>query len=376
MTLFFIISVGFLIGVLGASLWADRLNSSWKILFVLGGYLACISLCALLFDRLLIGDVDFVNPWAFILLVVPCGVLIAPFASAFHFTRSLPFPLTHIGFAQSSFRVLLTKWLPRMFYVLTLCLLIIALARPVQVDRTVLPPTEGIDIILLMDVSASMQKDDFYPSRFVASQQTAKRFITKRPSDRIGVVVFAESAMLQAPLTLDHDSLQEYISGMYIGMINSNYTAIGDALGVAANHLKDSKAKSKVIILLTDGNSNAGSITPILAAKTAASLGMRIYTIATARVPDQDNPYSSEEDEINEGLLLEIAQRTGGKFYRANNETELRTIYDKINELEKTEFSPSSIVQRTDVYEPFLWAAFVLLLVGLIFEKVFLIKVP
>jgi len=376
MMTFFIISIGFFVGALLASLWANRLNRWWKAVFIISGCLVAISLCALILEKGFAGQVEFVNPWALALLAVPCGILVAPLLAPMRFNRFLPFPLTHIDFQQTSLRVLLTRWLPRLIYALVLSLLVLALARPVKVDRTILPPTEGIDIILLMDVSASMQKNDFYPNRFVASQQTAKRFIDKRPSDRIGVVVFAESAMLQAPLTLDHDSLQEYISGMYIGMIRSGATAIGDALGVAANHLKDSKAKSKVIILLTDGNSNAGSIAPLLAAKAAASLGMRIYTIATARAPDQNDPYSNQEDEINEGLLLEIAQRTGGKFYRANNETELKKIYDKINELEKTEFAPSAIVQRTDTYEQFLWLALVLLAIGLIFEKILLIKVP
>ena len=376
MMLFFLISIGFLIGALTASLWVHKLSPLWKTLVAVSGCLVISSLCMLLFRRFFAGHIEFLNPWFFLLLVVPCGILIGHLLRPFRFARTLPFPLTHLNFQQQSLRVLLTRWLPVTLYALALCVLTIALARPVKVDRTILPPTEGIDIILLMDVSASMQKNDFYPNRFVASQQTATRFIEKRPSDRIGVVAFAQNAMLQAPLTLDHDSLLEYIAAMYIGMVNSNYTAIGDALGVAANHLKDSKAKSKIIILLTDGNSNAGTIDPLLAAKTAQALGIRVYTIATARAPDQEDPYSNQEDEINEGLLLEIAQRTGGKFYRANNETELKQIYDKINELEKTEFSPSTAIHRTDTYKRFLWLALCLLLMGLVLEKIFLIKVP
>ncbi|MBO5011346.1 MAG: VWA domain-containing protein [Elusimicrobiaceae bacterium] len=158
-------------------------------------------------------------------------------------------------------------------------------------------------------------------------------------------------------------------------MVDPNYTAIGDALGVAANHLKDSKAKSKVIILLTDGDSNAGAIEPLMAAKAAAAYGIRVYTVGTASAPGS-NPYFNQADEINEGLMMEIAELTGGKYYRANNESELTKIYDTINELEKTEFSPSSTVSRTDYFQPVLLLALLCAALGLALEKLILIKVP
>ena len=144
---------------------------------------------------------------------------------------------------------------------------------------------------------------------------------------------------------------------------------------MATSHLKDSKAKSKIIILLTDGDSNAGTIEPLMAAKAAATYGIRVYTIGTASAPDQ-NPYTNAGDEINEALLLEISAITGGKFYRAKNETELLNIYDAINELEKTEFSTATTVHRTDEYQPLLLLALCFLLVGLLLEKIGLIKVP
>ena len=289
--------------------------------------------------------------------------------------RQLNYPLIHLQFKSGSLRLLLTRWLPTLLYVLAITLLVIALARPVKVDRTQLPPTEGVDIILLMDASASMQQKDFEPNRFVASQLTAKRFVEKRPSDRIGLVVFAKQAMLQAPLTLDHEALQAYISAMYLGMIDANYTAIGDALGVAANHLKDSKAKSKIIILLTDGDSNAGTITPLMAAKAAASYGIRVYTIGAASAPGQ-TMYSSQEDEINEGLLLEIAQTTGGQFYRAKDTQQLNDIYNTINELEKTKFTPQVTVHMQDEFTPFIMLAIVVLGAAVILEKLLLIRIP
>ncbi len=318
---------------------------------------------------------SFRYPWVLLLLVFPFIILIIKALRQGSTSRRINYPLVHLQLAQNSLRPFLTRWLPTLLCTLAMGLLIIALARPVTVDRTQLPPTEGVDIILLMDASASMQQKDFEPNRFVASQLTAKRFVEKRPSDRIGLVVFAKQAMLQAPLTLDHEALQAYISAMYLGMIDANYTAIGDALGVAANHLKNSQAKSKIIILLTDGDSNAGTIDPVMAAKAAAAYGIRVYTIGAASAPGQ-TMYSSSEDEINEGLLLEIAQTTGGQFYRAQNTQQLSEIYNTINELEKTKFTPQVTIHTQDKFTPFIMLALVCLLGALVLEKLFLIRIP
>ena len=368
MIYFFIISTGLLLGALAASLFVRR-DSKFMAAAILGtAALTFTAACALIFTRIAGEQAGFMNPWAFVLLIIPFGVFLAQTVFRGAFARRINYSMARLKVQQASLRVLFTRWLPLTLYTVALILMTVALARPVRIDRTVLPPSEGIDIILLMDVSASMQKQDFYPSRFVAAQQTAARFISKRISDRIGVVAFA-------PLTLDHDALQEYISSLYLGMVDPNYTAIGDALGVAANHLKDSKAKSKVIILLTDGDSNAGAIEPLMAAKAAAAYGIRVYTVGTASAPGS-NPYFNQADEINEGLMMEIAELTGGKYYRANNESELTKIYDTINELEKTEFSPSSTVSRTDYFQPVLLLALLCAALGLALEKLILIKVP
>ncbi len=375
MIYFFLISVCLLLGVLSANLFTRKMPRLRAVLTAAFGTMAAAALGGLIFRQLWGEKADFLHPWAFLLLVIPLAVLLAQTVFRGAFARRIAYPLTHLQVEQASLRVLLTRWLAPGLYTLALVLMVVALARPVKVDRTVLPPTEGIDIMLVMDVSASMQKQDFYPNRFVAAQNTALRFISKRFNDRIGLVAFAKVAMLQAPLTLDHEALQEYISTLYLGVVDPNYTAIGDALGVAANHLKDSKAKSKIIILLTDGDSNAGTIAPQLAAKAAAAYGIRVYTIGTASAPGA-SLYSNAEDEINEGLLMEIANATGGKFYRATNEAELTQIYDTINELEKTQFAPSSSVDRSDCYHPFLLWALVCTLAAFLLEKLFLIKVP
>ena len=375
MTNLLLIIAAFLVVLAVIAFFIKKLGKTWTFLLAASNVLLLIGLSMAIFNHFFGSRVEFLHPWAFLLLIVPFVVLISHTIIRTVFARTVSYSMTHLEVQQSSLRVLLTRWLPSLLYLLALLLMTAALARPVRIDRTVLPPTEGVDIILLMDVSASMQKNDFYPNRFVAAQQTAKRFIEKRLTDRIGLVAFAKSALLQAPLTLDHEALQEYIASMFLGMVDPNYTAIGDALGVAANHLKDSKAKSKVIILLTDGDSNAGVIEPLLAAKAAATYGIRVYTVGTASAPS-DSPYSNQADEINEGLMLEIAQRTGGKFYRAKNEQELERIYDTINELEKTEFAPSTSINRTDAYQALLLLALCAVLLGLVFEKVLLIKVP
>jgi Ca-activated chloride channel family protein len=319
--------------------------------------------------------VEFKHPWALLFLFIPAGVVAAWNIYHEQLARQMAFSVAQLQITQKSLRATLTRFLPSFFYIAALGLMALALTRPLHIDRTVLPPTEGIDIMMVMDMSGSMDNRDFYPSRFIAAQSVAAKFVDKRPNDRIGMVVFGSYAMLQVPLTLDHEALQEHIQGMYLGMVDSNSTAIGDALGVAANHLKDSKAKSKVIILLTDGKSNAGTIVPLLAAKAAASYKIRVYTIATASTPGQ-TLYSSDKDEIDEGLLMEIAKATGGKFYRAKNEAELEQIYNTINELEKTAFAPNSMINRTDIYQPFLLLALAFALCAFILERLVLIKVP
>ena len=375
MIYFFLISLGLLLLSLVVSLVVKKAPRMQAAVLSVLGAVSAFALLGLLFTRFFGGRIEFMHPWAFVLLLVVLAVFLGQTLFKKSFSRQINYPFSHLIIHQASLRVLFTRWVPMFCYLAALSLMILALARPVKIDRTLLPPTEGIDIILLLDVSASMQKQDFYPNRFVAAQNTASRFIAKRPTDRMGLVAFAKEAMLHAPLTLDHEALQEYISTLYLGIIDANNTAIGDALGVAANHLKNSKAKSKIIILLTDGDSNAGAIDPSMAAKAAAAYGIRVYTIGTASAPGE-NPYSSQEDEINEGLMLEIAQETGGKFYRAKNETELEQIYNTINQLEKTEFSPSSIISRTDFYQPLLLLAVVMLFAGLIAEKILFIKVP
>lgn len=371
----FLISCGALIAALLSSLFI-KTPAKW-FHALLGGLAACavFFLTATLFQRIFKGMAGFVNPWALLFIILPVSLLIAKTLWKQTFIPRLVYSRTALLAGQKNMRAELTQWLPTLLYTVALTLFVVALARPVSMDRTVLPPTQGIDIILLMDVSASMQRQDFYPNRFTAAIRTADNFVQKRLNDRIGLVVFSRAAMLQAPLTLDHEAIRELLGALYLGIIDPNYTAIGDALGVATAHLKDSRAKSKVIILLTDGANNAGSIDPRLAAKAAQAYGIKVYTVATASPPGS-GIFSNSEEEIDESLLFEIANTTGGKFYRAKNEMELSKIYNTINELEKTEFTQSIQTSQNDFYLPFVLAGLLCLGAGIMLEKLILIRVP
>ena len=332
-------------------------------------------LAAMIVERMSAGHFSFLQPAFLFLLLLPiCALALRLFFGRL-FTKPIAYPLAGVLPSTVSLSALANRYLPLLLKLSALSLFIIALARPVAVNTTKLPPTQGIDIMMIIDGSASMANQDFFPNRFVAAQKTANNFISKRFNDRIGLVVFARDVTLSAPLTLDHDAVQELVASLFIGIVNPQLTAIGDALGVAAKHLKDSSAKSKIILLLTDGSNNAGTLDPLLAAKAAAAYGIKVYTIATASPPGT-NAFSSHEDEIDEGLLINIAKETDGAFYRAKNEVELQKIYDKINEMEKTDFNQTDIVSRTDIYRPFLLLGTALLLLAFALRKLIFIKVP
>ncbi|MFH1620242.1 MAG: VWA domain-containing protein [bacterium] len=270
---------------------------------------------------------------------------------------------------------------------LVLILLVLALARPQKVSRGDMPPSEGVEILLCIDTSTSMQALDFDPyNRLEAAKKAAREFISKRTNDRIGIVVFAANALLQCPLTLDYESLLEFLDDVSMGMTRSDGTAIGDAISVATGHLKTSPAKSKVLILLTDGRSNTGVISdPVLAAKAAAAYDIRIYTIGTAgkgpaRVPVNDpvfgTSYAMQPEDLDEGTLLAIASASSGEFFRATNYGELQNIYKRIDSLEKTEFKGHRITSYSDRYLLFLIPALLILMAEAVFLGTLLVRIP
>jgi len=282
-------------------------------------------------------------------------------------------------------RVLLHKFLPPFVRIAAAVLLIIAFARPQKVEREIIPPTEGIDIMMVMDTSPSMGAMDFRPvNRMEAAKAAAKEFISKRRNDRIGITVFAGAAFLSCPLTLDYGALNDSMDMVRIDMTGIGMTAIGDAIITAVNHLKNSKAKSRIMILLTDGRSNYGIVTNLeQAAKAAQAYGIKIYTIGTAKkgraqIPTGNplQPVVYTDDDLDETSLKLISEVTGGKFYRAENTAELSRIYSEIDSLEKTKFEEKTSVRASDYYIYFLVPAVLLMILGLLLEKTYLRTIP
>jgi len=261
--------------------------------------------------------------------------------------------------------------------------LIIVLARPQTTDNWQNVNTEGIDIMLVMDVSTSMLAQDFRPNRLEAAKDVAASFINGRPNDNIGLVVFALESFTQCPLTTDHTVLLNLFKDIYCGMIEDR-TAIGLGLANAVSRLKDSQAISKVIILLTDGVNNAGEIGPVTAAEIARTFGIRVYTIGVGTMGEapypQETPFGTRtvyvKVEIDEQILNQIAAITGGQYFRATNNTSLSAIYKEIDQLEKTKISVQEYSKKQEEYKNLALLVFALLLLELLLRYTLFKKIP
>lgn len=251
-----------------------------------------------------------------------------------------------------------------------LALVILAVARPQTGRSEYKVETEGIDIVLVLDISGSMKAQDFKPNnRLHVAKEVVQEFIGKRTHDRIGLVIFAGQAMTQCPLTLDYDILHSLVDEVHFGMLEDR-TAIGVALATACNRLKDSAAKSRIIVLLTDGQNNAGTVDPPTAARVARALGIKVYTIGVGTtgvvpMPIDDPVFGSRvvpmEVRLDEEALRTIAETTDGQYFLATNSEELKEIYDKIDALERTRMESTSFVSFTDRFSFFALPALVLL---------------
>lgn len=254
--------------------------------------------------------------------------------------------------------------LPFVLRVAGICLLSIALARPQLTNRWSSESTEGIDIMMALDISGTMQAEDLKPNRLEAAKQVASEFVIARPNDQIGLVVFAGESFTQCPLTTDHAVLVNLFKSVKFGMIEDG-TAIGLGLANAVNRMKDSQTKSKVVILLTDGSNNRGDIDPMTAAEIAKTFGIRVYAIGVgshgqARVPVQTPmgvQYMTMDSEFDETTLQQIASTTGGQYFRATDNNSLRKIYEQIDQMEKTKLRVREYAKHTDWFAPFLLAA-------------------
>lgn len=267
------------------------------------------------------------------------------------------------------------------FRMIVLALLIIVIARPQSTDKWQDVSSEGIDIMLAIDISGSMLARDFTPDRLEAAKNVATQFISGRPTDRIGLVIFSGESFTQCPLTTDHAVLVNLMREMQSGMIEDG-TAIGLGLATAVNRIKDSDAKSKVIILLTDGVNNRGEIAPITAAEIAETLGLRVYTIGVgtrgmAPYPIQTpagTRFQNMPVEIDEDVLREIAGMTGGKYFRATNNESLEQIYNEIDQLEKSKIDVQEYSIKHEEFLPFAIIAIILLFVEMFVSKVVMRK--
>jgi len=324
-------------------------------------------------------NLTFQHPWLLLgLLLLP---LIAWIEWRNHKKRHTGMQFSDIRLIKNQGASIWTKLtsVPKILRYLALALCIIALARPQDKNTVQEQFAEGVDILLVLDTSTSMKAQDFKPNRFIAAKDVAREFIESRVSDRVGLIVFAAQAFTQVPLTLDYQFLQRLMEEVNVGIIEDG-TAIGSAIATAVNRLKDSAAKSKVVILLTDGQNNRGEIDPSTAADVAASMNVRVYTIgvgAKGTAPyTRNDPFLGRRTqqipvEIDEDMLRSVASKTGGQYFRATNKIALRSVYEEIGELEKTKVEERVYTDYAELYHLLLFPAlaFILLEVMLMSTK-------
>ncbi len=316
-------------------------------------------------------NISFEHPWMLL------GLLLVPLLAAWWIWRyrKQEAALQHSNISlfdgvKKSLRARL-RWLPYALRVVAVGAMVIALARPQsQLSRQEMT-VEGIDIVMAMDLSGSMLAEDFKPNRLEAAKNVAADFIEGRKTDRMGLVVFAGEAFTQVPLTIDHQVLLKQLGNLKSGTMRDG-TALGDGLATAINRIKDSEAKSKVIILLTDGVNNQGSMDPLSAAEIAAMYNIRLYTIGVGSLGKAPYPfrdqfgrvhYQNIDVEIDEPLMRQMSQATSdGRYFRATNKKALKEIFDQIDEMEKSKIDVTQYAQTKDEYAFWLWLAFIALI--------------
>jgi Ca-activated chloride channel family protein len=295
------------------------------------------------------------------------------------FNQKLPVAVTAKDLKTSPLNLI--RLIPEMLLMLVLMLVLTALARPQKTNERVDQWTEGIDIMIALDISQSMQIEDFVPNRLEAAKKVATNFIQGRLQDRIGLVVFSGDAFSLAPLTTDYDLLKSYINGINFEMIENRGTAIGSAMAVVTNRMRESESKSKVCILLSDGDNTAGNIDPITAAELANAYGIKIYTIVIGK--EGLVPYGKDffgrpqmmENTVDITTLKKMAQIGGGEFFRATDNKALSRVFETIDKLEKAEIKETRFKDTSDYYTIYLQWAIVLFLLWLFLKSTFITNV-
>ena len=315
-------------------------------------------------------NITFAQPWMLL------GLVLVPLLAAYYIWcyRKQEAAVQHSDIAvfsgvKKTLRVRL-RWLPYALMTLAIGAMIVALARPQSRLSRQEMKVEGIDIVLAMDISGSMLAEDFRPNRLEAAKKVAADFIEGRKNDRMGLVVFSGEAFTQVPLTVDHHVLLKQLGALKSGIIRDG-TALGDGLATAINRIKDSEAKSKVIILLTDGVNNQGSVDPLSAAEIAKMYGIRLYTIGVGSMGKAPYPfrdqfgrvhYQNIDVEIDEPLMRQMSGLTDdGRYFRATNKKALQEIFSQIDEMEKSKIDVTQYAQTKDEQAPWLWLAFLAL---------------
>lgn len=329
---------------------------------------------------------QFADQW--VLWLIPAVILLA--GAWWYFLSRKNNPALELSSTKSfagsgsPVRAVLKKMLP-VLRVLAVILLLVALARPQTSYDEQKMTTEGIDIVLAIDVSSSMLAKDFSPNRLEAAKKEAMNFIDGRPHDRIGLAIFSGESFTQCPVTIDHAVLKNQLSQIKNGLLEDG-TAIGMGLATATQRLKESTAKSKVVILMTDGVNNKGLIDPLTACDIAMQYNVRVYTIGigtngkamtpVAIRPDGELIFDYQDVQIDEGLLKDIAKKTGGQYFRATDNKKLREIYEQIDKLEKTKIEMSAFERKTEKFHAFVLIAAILLFAEILLRYTVLKSVP
>ena len=334
----------------------------------------------------LIDDIIFHNPDFFWFLLIPFIHLVWKFLMKKNENTTIAFSNTSFLPEKKTIKTRLS-FLPYLLQILSIIFIVIALARPQTKNSWEEHKTEGIDIIIAMDISGSMLATDIKPNRLTAAKNIAIDFIEERKNDRIGLVVFSGKSFTQCPLTTDHNSLINLYNEIECGMVDGG-TAIGVGLGTAINRLKDSKAKSKIVILLTDGENNVnGEVAPLTAANIAGSdsIGIKVYTICfgkeTGRIWAEGKDVSGKtkrgwvDSFFDEETLQEIAKITGGEYFRSTNRESLKEIYDKIDLLEKTKIETKIFNTKNEEFYPLALIALLSLLLSFILQITYFRKI-
>ncbi len=275
------------------------------------------------------------------------------------------------------------RHLPMVLRMLAITAVVATIARPQGASSYRDEKKEGIDIVIALDISSSMLAQDFTPNRVEAAKNVALEFVNNRVDDNIGLVVFAGEAFTQCPLTTDHAVLTNLFQAVKIGMLEDG-TAIGLGLATAVSRIKDAKAKRKIIVLLTDGDNNRGSVSPLQAAEIAQTFGIRVYTVGigsqgTAKIPvktPRGEVLQEMEVTINEDLLQQIADMTGGQYHRASDMKSFKAVYEEIDKMEKTILEVREYTKRTEEYLPFALSAMIILLLEILLRNTVLRSIP